>query len=546
MRPNPIVRALSACMLASSALLSACGGGGSGSSTSEPIFNSTTTPGTVTGTVKNYYSGAPIEGATIILMRVTNGTESVVGTASTNSDGQYVFNQTDISDRFVLIASESGFGSAVTVFANTAANPDTNLNTLMLVADNDSAVAASAPATININSLDVAVFPGSAFSLSNGNAPTGNVRITTTLFDPSSDPAIMPGGFQTRDSDGTVNYLESYGAIGIEASDTAGNSVDLANGVNATIRIPVASGVDLSAAPQLINLYRLDEALGFWIEDGQATLDTSGAQAFYQGLITRLGTWNADVPYTPMTITGCVNNAQGQPVANARVTTAGRDYIGSSFAYTDAQGRFAVPAQPNSTVLVSSTVLGQSDTRIVTTGTSASVDMVTCLSLADGAATIKLTWGANPVDLDSHLTIAGSNGSSYEIYYRNKSQEVDGVVYDLDVDDISSFGPEITTLPSLVSERYRFVVHIYYGTGTFATSEARVELNINGQLHVFTPTGSDASSTSRYWHVFDLVKTGGNYTVEPINAFDSVSSLSLLSADAPEKPTSLPVKHYAK
>ena len=34
MGPNPMVRALSACMLASSALLSACGGGGSGSSTS--------------------------------------------------------------------------------------------------------------------------------------------------------------------------------------------------------------------------------------------------------------------------------------------------------------------------------------------------------------------------------------------------------------------------------------------------------------------------------------------------------------------------------
>ena len=120
----------------------------------------------------------------------------------------------------------------------------------------------------------------------------------------------MPGGFQTRDSDGTVNYLESYGAIGIEASDTAGNSVDLANGVNATIRIPVASGVDLSAAPQLINLYRLDEALGFGPGTVRQPWIPPVPQAFYQGLITRLGTWNADVPYTPMTITGCVNNAQ--------------------------------------------------------------------------------------------------------------------------------------------------------------------------------------------------------------------------------------------
>ena len=82
--------------------------------------------------------------------------------------------------------------------------------------------------------------------------------------------------------------------------------------------------------------------------------------------------------------------------------------------------------------------------------------MVTCLSLADGAATIKLTWGPTLLIL-THLTIAGSNGSSCEIYYRKQKPGKSTASFcDLDVDDISSFGPEITTLPSLVSERYRF------------------------------------------------------------------------------------------
>ena len=52
----------------------------------------------------------------------------------------------------------------------------------------------------------------------------------------------------------------------------------------------------------------------------------------------------------------------------------------------------------------------------------------------------------------------------------------------------------------------RFVVRILTVSGLFATSEARVELNLDGQLYVFRPTGPDASTLERYWHVFDLVK----------------------------------------
>lgn len=533
-------------------LLSACGGGGSSDGSPiardddvvptpeipivDPPVVDQTLLGSVKGTVQNYQTGEPIAGATVMLVRVNLDVETVVGTVSTDAQGQFLFQHTDIADRFILTVSGPGFVSALTVFSNSESHPDTDLNTLMLQATDETTIPPADAKTIVIDNLDVAIFPGSAFALPNGDGPVGDVQLTTALIDPSSDPAIMPGGFQTLAPDGSVRYLESFGALGFEASDATGNRVDLANGASATIRIPIASEASPANAPQLISLFRLDESSGYWIEESEAILDTSGSQAYYQGTITQLGTLSVGIPYTAVAITGCVTDALGQPISNARVLTAGRDYIGGSFAYTNAQGRFSVSAKPNSTVLVTSTVEEQSDTRIISLGSNVKTDMGECLSLTDGSTTINLTWGEEPRDLDAHLFIedpfsTSQDPSESEVYFGKRVVVVNGVSYSLDVDDISSFGPEVITLPSLGSERYRFVVRIFNGIGTFATSEARVELNLDGQLYVFRPTGPDASTLERYWHVFDLVKTGSTYTVEERNAFLDTAEVNPIAAD---------------
>ena len=61
---------------------------------------------------------------------------------------------------------------------------------------------------------------------------------------------------------------------------------------------------------------------------------------------------------------------------------------------------------------------------------------------------IVLTWGETPRDLDSHLVGLDDTNSVFHIAYYNKvERDTDGnVIASLDVDDVSSYGPETVTI----------------------------------------------------------------------------------------------------
>ena len=123
-----------------------------------------------------------------------------------------------------------------------------------------------------------------------------------------------------------------------------------------------------------------------------------------------------------------------------------------------------------------------------------------------------LTWGANPRDLDSHMvTPTGAH-----IYYSSKGSRTSAPWTQLDVDDTTSYGPEnisVYQFTPVGSAVYKYYVYLYAGTGSLATSGARVSVQGPGTvLRNFTCPGG--SSTARYWHVFNMTSAG---TVIPVN-----------------------------
>lgn len=116
---------------------------------------------------------------------------------------------------------------------------------------------------------------------------------------------------------------------------------------------------------------------------------------------------------------------------------------------------------------------------------------------------IVLEWGAAPRDLDSHLTGPTSNGSSFHIYFSNKSYSESGnKIADLDLDDTSSYGPETTTIYNPIEGEYVFYVYNWSGSPDIKTSGATVKVyngNSNEPAYVFSvPLTGDG----RYWTVF--------------------------------------------
>jgi len=144
----------------------------------------------------------------------------------------------------------------------------------------------------------------------------------------------------------------------------------------------------------------------------------------------------------------------------------------------------------------------------------------------NGAAQVRivLTWGSTPSDLDSHLTGPASTTNTdnrFHIYFRSKTFDLDGGIKaaSLDLDDTTSYGPEVTTIRVKTPGDYYFYVDNYSRNSEtgLAQSGATVAVYTGATSKVFTV---DGTSSGMYWSVFKLtVKANGDVTITPINCY---------------------------
>ncbi|MFC2046221.1 carboxypeptidase regulatory-like domain-containing protein [Chloroflexota bacterium] len=121
---------------------------------------------------------------------------------------------------------------------------------------------------------------------------------------------------------------------------------------------------------------------------------------------------------------------------------------------------------------------------------------------------VVLTWGAEPMDLDSHLRLPP--GSPYHVWYADEGSLSSLPFAALDVDDVSSYGPETITVVQRQPGRYVYAVHNFSGSPDITTSEAVVRV-YRGENLVQTysvPT----SGAGTWWHVFDIDSSGNIIT----------------------------------
>jgi hypothetical protein len=488
-----------------------------------------TSGGTVTGKISNYSNGTGVAAAT-----VTVGT----ATTTTAADGTYTLSGIPAGAGKVVNVTKADFalGSKVATVTNSAT---TRIDMSLLPVAYTTTFDPSTAQTLSANAAGTAqvVLPANALVTSSGAAPTGNVTANITPVDPALNPRLMPGNFSATVGTGaaaTNGIIESYGAMEVTFTDSTGAALNLASGQTATIRIPLASGV--TSPPATMPAYFYNATTGKWVEEGTLTLAGTAPNQYYTGTVTHFSYWNADMPLTTTCITGKVVDASGNAVAGARVEAQGRDYIGTSEAYSAADGTFTILVKSNSTVIVyASTSNALSQSVIVATGAAGSV----CTALSEdlklgaiigsvgsGSAKITLTWGTNPDDLDSHLTgppdPSGSATDRFHVYYSNKGSLAAAPFANLDVDDVTSFGPEVVTISKFFPGVYRYSVHHFSGSGTIFSSPARVELTLNGSTQVFVPPdpGTTAIGDDTVWQVFEIsVSSTGEATVTPLNNY---------------------------
>lgn len=156
------------------------------------------------------------------------------------------------------------------------------------------------------------------------------------------------------------------------------------------------------------------------------------------------------------------------------------------------------------------------------------ITVVQELGTGDGVLRIVLTWGLNPHDLDSHLTgpIPGSS-NRFHMYYGDS--EPTGSSVNLDVDDVSSYGPETTTILSYTNGVYRYSVHNFSNTEITGALEiyqspATVRVfNNDGLIKTYTAPLATATSGDT-WVVFEINVSNGTPTIVDQNTYTYVGS----------------------
>ena len=220
---------------------------------------------------------------------------------------------------------------------------------------------------------------------------------------------------------------------------------------------------------------------------------------------------------TPVQFAFSINTGDTSIVANVTTDTAGH---GTTIVPVPA-GLYNVIETPQQGWTLTHSYCNVEDN---TNGVTVSVGSnVTCnftnLPATDSHLGIRLTWGAAPSDLDSHLYIP--NG--YEVFYSAKGSLVSSPYAGLDLDDVTGFGPENITVVKRMRGTYQYFVHNFSGTFSpgMTGSPARVELIRNGGTTTYVPP-PEGEGTSRYWHVFNVVVNSDcGVSIEPVNVWST-------------------------
>ena len=302
----------------------------------ESAANSSTTTGnnippelTVTASLQGRVideNGTPVQGAA-----VTSGT----ATTTTDINGAFTFTNISLSSRFgyVKVSKTGYFTGSRSIITN---GGEVNYISIRLTPRQAKGTfPAATGGKIAIQSGDSASFPAAAIvNATTNTAYTGTVHVYATYLDPTDSILYryMPGDLRGTGSDGKETALQSFGMMGVELQDDAGNKLQIASGQKATLTFAIPTSLQASA-PATIPLWYFNDSTGRWIQQG-----TAGRQGnSYIGQVSHFSYWNCDAPVATINFKVNLKDQYGNPLAFTWLQFASAVY-GTRGAYTDVNG----------------------------------------------------------------------------------------------------------------------------------------------------------------------------------------------------------------
>jgi len=376
--------------------------------------------------------GTPIEG---VLIEVGNKT------ATTDNKGVFIIEDASVFEKMAFLsATKTGFfmGSRSLIASTTDFN---NISITLLALDIVDVVNSDEKKTITLTSGAKIDFKGKYID-ANGNAYSGEVKVAFKHLPALADatPNQMPGMLYAQNEDEEAGALETYGMIAVELISENGTELQLDPESSATIHLPVDAS-QLANAPSTIPLWHFDEVVGYWIEEGEATL----INGEYVGEVHHFSFWNCDVFVDDAQLNGTVFDQDGKVLANATIAiitpnaaTAGQTTSNGTFStYIPANVSITLQVRDQCGNIIHSVNVGPYATNSVNSET-----IVATLNTSNAVQVTGIFYDCNS-NLVTNGYVSLSVGSEYyyqvitnglidlPIIYCNVPTSIDVVAYDI-------------------------------------------------------------------------------------------------------------------
>lgn len=253
-------------------------------------------------------------------------------TALTDSNGVFMIKNATVNERFGYIkASKAGYihGSR-----NVVPSIGTNKVTIMLLDANiTGTVNTGSTGSVSLANGSSVNFDGN-FIKEDGSDYSGTVNVIVHHLDPADDDMALqrPGMLYAQNTDGAERMLQTLGMLAVELRGNSGEELNLAEGSTSEIKMYVDPSL-MSIAPATIPLWYFDETKGYWIEEGEATLQGN----MYVGIVSHFSFWNCDIPAEAITLCITATNEDNNPFNNLWIRITSTTF-GTTNGYTNENG----------------------------------------------------------------------------------------------------------------------------------------------------------------------------------------------------------------
>ncbi len=243
----------------------------------------------------------PIQGATI---RIGNTV------ATTDLFGIFSVSDAIAYEKFAyIVAEKDGYlkGSRALAPSTTDVN---RVEIMLLKKDVIATITSGETAMVNLMNGTEVSFSGN-YTKEDGTAYSGQVEVVLKHLSPDDEDmeAMMPGMLFAQDASGDAVALETYGMLAVELLSSSGEELQLSEGSTSQISMPIpANSVN---PPATIPLWHFDEVAGYWIEEGEATLQGNR----YVGEVSHFSFWNYDYPYPSVYLCITLVDENGTPMS---------------------------------------------------------------------------------------------------------------------------------------------------------------------------------------------------------------------------------------